>query len=78
MDAILLKVDLQKKDISFEQSSIWKVVCLTKMHHTVASKSSWTPRLRVFRFVHLNHLLEEKVTQIKNRLKELKQSLWNL
>ena len=32
MDAILLKVDLQKKDMFFEQSSKWKVVCLTKMH----------------------------------------------
>ena len=32
-DTILLKLDLQKKDIGFGQSSKWKVVCLAKMHH---------------------------------------------
>ena len=33
-DAILLKLDLQKNDIAFGQSSKWKLVCVTKMHHT--------------------------------------------
>ena len=33
MDAILLKLDLQKKDIHFRQSFKWKVVYLAKMHH---------------------------------------------
>ncbi len=33
MDSILLKLDLQKKDIGFGQSFKWKVVCLAKMHH---------------------------------------------
>ena len=32
-DAILLKLDLQKKDIGFGQSSKWKVVCLAKIQH---------------------------------------------
>ncbi len=32
-NAILIKLDLKKKDISFGQSSKSKVVCLAKMHH---------------------------------------------
>ena len=32
-DAILLKLDLQKKAIGFGQSSKWKIVSLSKVHH---------------------------------------------
>ena len=32
-DIILLNLDLQKKDIGFRQSSKWKFVYISKMHH---------------------------------------------